>query len=268
MAGVGKSLVLEDKVMSTNKKTWLLLLFALAVVTVTATAALRSQQQQPATRPPQQQVKPDYSDWPVADYDAPEPDDPKKREKRQKKNGRDNLVIAPPSGLGDVMGANLFNDWEVGLPALPVNLSDAIIIGEILNAEAYVSADKRSLFSAFTVRLTEVLKTDQCSHFTPGETITVEREGGRVKYPSGKILHFVIEGQQMPGVGARYLLFLKHDGEEHSIITGYQLQVGRVRALDYFQKFKALEKFDEANFLQEVQNAIKRSLNPDSQERS
>ncbi|HEV2802233.1 MAG TPA: hypothetical protein VGW12_17305 [Pyrinomonadaceae bacterium] len=254
--------------MNTNKKTLFLLLSAIAVVTMTAMAALRGQNQQPAARQPQQQVKPpDYSDWPVADYDAPEPDDPKKREKRQKKNGRDNLVISPPIGLGNVMGANLFNDWEVGLPALPVNLSDTIIIGEILNAEAYVSADKRSLFSAFTVHLTEVLKPDQCSHFVPGETITVEREGGRVKYPNGKILHYVIEGQHMPRVGARYVLFLKHDGEEHSIITGYQLQAGRVRALDYFQKFKALEKSDEASFLQEVRNAVKLALNSSSQER-
>lgn len=254
--------------MNINKKTLLLLLAALAVVSVTTMATLRGQNQQPATRPqPPQHVKPDYSDWPIADYDAPEPDDPKKREKRLKKNGRDNLVISPPIGLDDVMGANLINDWEVGLPALPVNLSDAIIVGEIANAEAYVSADKRGLFSAFTVRLTEVLKTDQCSHFAPGETITVEREGGRVKYPSGKILHYVIEGQQMPRVGARYLLFLKHDGEEHSIITGYELHAGRVRALDYSEKFKALEKSDEATFLQEVRNAIKRSLTPASQER-
>lgn len=254
--------------MNTNKKTLLQLVLALAIVSVTATATLRSRNQQPAARNQSQKVESDYSDWPVADYDAPEPDDPKKREKRQKKNGRDNLVIAPPHGLHDTIGGTLFNDWEVYLPALPVNLSDAIIVGEILNAEAYVSADKRGLFSAFTVSLTEVLKTDQCSHFAPGETITVEREGGRVKYPNGKILYFVISGQYMPRVGARYLLFLKHDGEEHSIITGYQLQAGRVRALDYFQKFKALEKFDEATFLQEVRNAIKRSLNPDSQERS
>ncbi|HEV2799541.1 MAG TPA: hypothetical protein VGW12_03540 [Pyrinomonadaceae bacterium] len=254
--------------MNTNKKTLLLLLSALTVLTVTAMAALRGQNQQPAARQPQQQAKPpDYSDWPVADYDAPEPDDPKKRDKRQKKNGRDNLAIAPPYGVRDAIGSNLINDWEVNLPALPASQSDAVIVGEIVNAEAYLSADKRSLFSVFTVRLTEVLKTDQCPFFAPGETITVEREGGRVKYPNGKTLYFVIEGQGMPRVGARYLLFLKHDGEEHSIVTGYQLQAGRVRALDYFEQFKSFEKFDEASFLQEVRNAIKSSFTPASQER-
>lgn len=246
--------------MNTKKKTLLLLLSALAVATATAMAALRNQHQQPAPRPQPQKIEIDYSDWPVADYDAPERDDPKQREKRQKKNGRDNVMIAPPSSAGDGGGASLFNDWEVGLPTLPVNLSDAVVVGEILNAEAYVSADKISLFSAFTVRLTEVLKTDTCSAFAEGGAITVEREGGRVKYPNGKILHYIIVGQRMPRVGARYLLFLKHDGEEHSIITGYQLQAGRVRALDDLQKFKSVEKFDETSLLQEVRNATLEGL--------
>jgi hypothetical protein len=251
--------------MNTDKKTWLLLVSALAVVTVTAMAALRGQQQ-PAPRPQPQKVENDYSEWPVADYDAPESDDPKKREKGQKKNDRHKSGIAVSPEPGDGGGGSLFNDWEIGLPALPANLSDAVVVGEILNAEAYVSADKFSLFSEFKVRLTEVLKTDTCAAFAEGMAITVEREGGRVKYPNGKILHYIIDGQRMPRVGARYLLFLKHDGEEHSIITGYELQAGRVRALDYFQKFKALEKSDEATFLQEVRNAIKRSLTPASPE--
>jgi hypothetical protein len=169
-----------------------------------------------------------------------------KREKRHKKNGRhkSGIAVAPDPGEGG--GANLFNDWEVGLPALPANLSDSVIVGEIVKAEAYVSADKLSLFSEFTVRVAEVLKSDDRSPFEQGATITVEREGGRVKYPNGRILYYLIDGQGMPRVGARYLLFLKHEGEEHSIITGYELQAGRVRALDDLQKFKSLEKFNEA----------------------
>ncbi|HYG10798.1 MAG TPA: hypothetical protein VD835_12680 [Pyrinomonadaceae bacterium] len=240
---------------------------ALSTLAATAMVALRGQNQPPASRHQQQKVQTDYSDWPIADYDAPEPDDPKKREKRQKKNGRHKSGIAVAPNPGDGLGGNLFNDWEVGLPSLPVNLSDAVIVSEITNAEAYLSADKLSLFSEFTVRITEVLKSGDRSAFEQGATITVEREGGRVKYPTGKILYYLIAGQRMPRVGARYLLFLKHEGEEHSIITGYELQAGRVRALDELQKFKALEKFDEANFLQEVRNAIKSSLNPPSQER-
>ena len=250
------------QVMNTDKKTLLLLLFALAVVTMTAMAALRSRNQQPAAHHQQQKAEADDSHWPIADYDAPEPDDPKKREKRQRKNGRGAKSIGvfntPPNGSS----ANLVNDWEVGLPLLPAERSNVVVTGEVLDAEAYLSADKISIFSEFTVRISEVFKRDNFSQVVPSNSIIIEREGGRVRYPNGRMVRYEVSGQEMPRVGRRYLFFLKRVEEEQPfhLITGYELRTGRVYPLDKFEKFKAFTNLDEAGFLRQVRDVIANSV--------
>lgn len=126
----------------------------------------------------------------------------------------------------------LNSDWELGLPALPIAKSVAIVIGEVKTAQAYFSEDESQIYSEFVIRVDEVLKNLEQPF---GDSIVVERIGGRVKFPSGKVAVSSVAHQDLPEVGKRYVLFLIHeysgDGD-YTILTGYELRNGLVFPLD------------------------------------
>jgi hypothetical protein len=252
-----------------NHKTTLFLLcvtLILAVITVTARWQEPSKQPRPA---PYVYGKVDEEQWPLVNFDAPEPVEPEKRAKRRAKSARyyrEHTVYEPPDRPGVTYKSLITNEWEVGLPALPASRSDAIVIGEVLDAQAFVTDNKQGVYSEFNVRVGEILKNDGCTPFANGNVITTERVGGRVKFPSNRILPVSIAGQGMPRVGLRYLFFLKRfDGEwqDYHILTAYELRDGRVSPLDGIKsdggslwKFDEYEDWDESAFIKAVQDAI------------
>jgi hypothetical protein len=124
--------------------------------------------------------------------------------------------------------------WWQGLPAIPVAQSDVVLIGEITDAQAYLSNDKTGIYSEFTVSAGEVLKNDGNASLYPGSIITAERFGGAVRFPSGSIQRYTTRNQRMPLVGRQYVLFLKRvdQGQDFSLVTGYELRDQRVVPLD------------------------------------
>lgn len=72
--------------------------------------------------------------------------------------------------------------WWVGLPALPVEQSDAVVIGEVERAQAHLSTDKTGIYSEFTIRLEDVLK-GRSEEAVPGVTVIAERFGGGGEIP-------------------------------------------------------------------------------------
>ena len=232
-----------------NTSRLILLLMATVVILVASTAlvSMRGQGEKSLSRNDKAQQKLDFeSRFPIADYTGPEPTDPQERAKRKSKDNRfpkevlDELPGVTETSIADGNGSG-------HLPALPVGLSDTIIIGDVLNAQAYLSATKTGLFSEFTVSIHEVLKTTGSDPVLPGANISVEREGGRIRYPTGhvRLVSFAHEG--MPSIGGRYVLFLRRTGQEgiHTILTGYELRAGRVFPLDGVAEFeeRKLPKF-------------------------
>jgi hypothetical protein len=201
------------------------------------------------------------SRFPIADYNAPEPADPEKRAKRKARNERHNNSMMgvkgglnePPSTSDEVV---LRNDWEVNTPRIPAAQSDIVVIGEILDANAYVAADQNGVYSEFTLQIRETLKKDALWAVSPGEVVSVERQGGRVRYPSGRVEWYRIALQELPLTNQRYVLFLKRMDDSFSILTGYELREGHAYALDSASQFRALDDTDETSFLQSVRKAI------------
>jgi len=205
--------------------------------------------------------------WPIVDYDAPEPADPRERDKRKAKNARYNRqdLVSKPSPVSEDVEMNLVNDWEVGFPALPAGRSSVVLIGEVGDARAHLSEDKTGVYSEFAVRAERVLKNESGTPLAPGGGVSVERVGGRVRSASGHIEQYGIHLQGMPKVGGRYLLFLS--GDEASgfhILTGYELKNGKVFPLDgvdpaegsKLPQFAEHEGAREADFLRLVENTL------------
>jgi hypothetical protein len=123
---------------------------------------------------------------------------------------------------------------DVTTRALPINSSDAILIGTITEGSSYLSSDQRNIYSEFKFRMQELLKTPRTLSLTTGQIITIEHPGGAIQLPSGKI---IVRGQAnlpAPSVGSRYVLFLKYldSTRDFSIQTGYLLDGQTVRYLN------------------------------------
>ncbi|MGB7922842.1 MAG: hypothetical protein WCF57_06325 [Pyrinomonadaceae bacterium] len=246
--------------MRRHKRGVALLFIGLILVVATTMAALREQDRNVSSSDKQQKTdKKDFENqFPIADFNSPALADPMERAKRQAKGEKYNESISPIDERTDTIFSTV--DWEVGISAIPVSQSDAIVVVRVLDAQAHLSNDETGVYSEFTLAIEQLLKTDSRSPLNPDSSIVVERKGGRVRYPSGHLTLYHIRGQGMPRTGHRYVLFLKRDSQEQdfSILTGYELNAGRVALLDSpgdhpitRQKGK-----DETSFLNELRTAI------------
>jgi hypothetical protein len=118
------------------------------------------------------------------------------------------------------------------LPALPVGRSAVIALGEIVDAQAYLSDDKTGVYSEFSVRIEEVFKNDNLAPLFPGSLVVTERYGGRVRFRSGHVILYGNREQGFPRQGGRYVFFLERNDQEYLILTAYELLSGRVYPLD------------------------------------
>lgn len=125
-----------------------------------------------------------------------------------------------------------FSHWDAMLPPLPVARSGLVALGEVVDAKAYLSNDQSGVYSEFTVRIERVFKNDKARVVFPGELITTERWGGRVIFPSGRVIIYGDRGQGMPQPGREYLFFLERNPEQYNLLTAYQLNSGQVEPLD------------------------------------
>jgi hypothetical protein len=235
-------------------------------------AVVLRRQDQTALPPTEQQIA---DQLPIADAIAPEPIDPDKRARKRTKGKRyDNSGSEPIKEAPYPYQRTWSTHWWKGLPAIPTTQSDIILIGEIMDAQAYLSNDKTGIYSEFTVRATEVLKNDGNASLYPGSTITVERFGGAVKFPSGVIQRYKTRNQRMPLTGSQYVLFLKRTDQEQdfSIITGYELREQRVIPLDGSGiedgeklPFDDYQGADVPSFLKTVRDAIAQSIQKTSE---
>ena len=246
-----------------NHKVTAILLVLLAATVAYSGATLRDQGQNPVngnqrnSNAERQQRDEFESQFPIADYSAPEPSDPEKRVKREAKSKRyDNSTMSVDPSYESTANTG---HWASALSALPVDQSNAVIVGEVVDAQAYLSDDKTGVYSEFTINVSEVLKDGDPACLGAGNLITVERAGGRVRFPSGKVSKYFTVGQGMPRRGRRYLLFLTRTQQDYQLLTGYELRAGRVFLLDNpgpRHPITTYQDLDEAKLLNDVRVAI------------
>jgi len=239
----------------------LLVIGAVIVGAATAKSGLLTQDNSAAGK--QQQVdKTEFEgQFPLVDINKLGPSDQRKRAKWQAKGKKYKgigLTVTEDSGL-----ITFNTEWDVGLPALPVAKSDLVVIGKVVAAEALLSESKNWVYSEFTIRVDEVLKNTSNVTLSQGSSITADRDGGGVRFPSGRVTIQYIVGQGMPRVGQRYTLFLTGDeqGQGFHILTAYELRGGRVIPVDYpaggthpiAVKYKGA---DEESFMSDLRAAV------------
>lgn len=162
-------------------------------------------------------------------------------------------------------GMILTSRYMQPLPAFPIGRSAIIAIGEVVDAQAYLSDDKTGVYSEFSLRLEEILKNDSPNPSFPGSLVVAERYGGRVRFPSGRVTFFGNREQGLPRQGRRYVFFLEQADKQYSILTAYELLSGLIYPLDARNApgrdsansvGDEYEKTDEARFRSDLQRAI------------
>lgn len=142
---------------------------------------------------------------------------------------------------------------------LPVHESAAIVIGTVKSAKAFVSHHRTSVYSDFQITVEEVLKRDLTHPVFPEDTITGLRTGGSIRFPSGHVTTFVIQGSGFPEVGRRYVFFLVRGNQnlkEYAISLAYELSSsGAVVPINDAVE-KEFDGMQTQQFMQRLRNAI------------
>lgn len=180
----------------------------------------------------------DVNHFPLLDYANRKPINPSEEPKRLIKNKKYNNKHSQPIGeLSEQI--YVINEWDVGLPALPVSRSAAVIVGKVSHSEAFLSEDLTNIYSEFTISVDEVIKNDKKAPIKPGDSITTQRLGGRVKLFSGKVVVSQVNHQDLPREGRSYILFLTHEfpiggalDDDLFILTGYEMRDNQILPLD------------------------------------
>ncbi|HEX6032984.1 MAG TPA: hypothetical protein VFY83_01075, partial [Anaerolineales bacterium] len=205
----------------------------------------------------------DKESVPIADYDLSKPlanrDYALWWIKGSRYDGR-SRIIESPEGSGrttDVI------HWFTDVPAIPASESDLIVVGQPLSANAFLSKNRQYVHSEFTINIETLLINNDRSPVVPtvnpGDRITASREGGAVRFPSGRVQQYRIYGQGMPQVGRKYVLFLKRNepNPDYFILTGYELKDNKVLPLDAVDLYSAYKGRDASDFLNLVREKIK-----------
>jgi hypothetical protein len=235
-----------------------IIMIVIAIAVITGTSSNLRLQTQGSLSDKRREI-PDLERWPVADFDASLPVDAAKRAKRQMRNKKYDKSEWPILA-NDVADSTVrLHEVNPDLPAFPVRESRVVLIGQIASAAAYLSNDKTGVYSEFTVIAEEVLKNDLAGQPVAGSSITITREGGRIRFPLGRVHWYGIGSQSMPRIGGRYVLFLSGETEETlTILTGYELATSKVIPLDDLNNPNKYRDFDEVTFLK----SLRASLDP------
>lgn len=189
-------------------------------------------------------------DIPVVDYDAPDLTEGIEREQRIIKNKRYDIlqVFKNPSPEYDFA-----IDSHVEISSIiPFTESKLVVVGKIVTANAYLSNEKKGIYSEFSVDIETILKKDGKKDLKSGKTISMDRAGGVVRYSTGQKMLYMNAGQKMPNVNQRYLLFLDTDDEQnpnYKLLTGYKLENGKVTSLDSPNIFGKYDGMSEKEFI-------------------
>ncbi|HEY7402590.1 MAG TPA: hypothetical protein VIB39_03645 [Candidatus Angelobacter sp.] len=122
-----------------------------------------------------------------------------------------------------------FPPYFVRIPAIPVQESDAVIVGTVKAAQPYLSNDHAHLYTEFSIRVDEQMK-DSSGCAAVGSTIPVVIGGGKMRLEDGRVIEEKSFANFTIAVGARYVFFLRYNkvGQHFAVAKSWELKNGAV----------------------------------------
>lgn len=249
--------------MKSNKLIWMLVTILISgTVAVNFEAINVYGQERPAVVPKATPPinGPDLSKYGIADYDAAESLEASVLERRKRVSRRydnEGWVIHNPQDRFGKIGRHT---ESIPPPLIPTEESDVIAVGKVTVVTAHLSNDKSGVYSEFTVKISEVLKNGLSNDLERGGTITIDRAGGVLRYPSGNTVLYLDSAKGLPEAGREYALFLRADkkSDNFEIITLHELQDARTVPLDSGRKADDIRRMGRDNFIRAVRDKLSR----------
>jgi hypothetical protein len=119
-------------------RTYLLLIACAVVVGATIATVGRPARQSSPTTKPQKLDKAEFkSQFPITDINAPAPADQHRHARWKAKSKKYKGIGMHINEEGDAIGIR--DEWDIGLPVLPVSESAMVVVGEVVDAQSYLS---------------------------------------------------------------------------------------------------------------------------------
>jgi hypothetical protein len=146
--------------------------------------------------------------------------------------------------------------------ALPVKTSSAVVVGMVSSAQATIAPQGNAVYSQYVVVPTRIIKQNYQSPILTGSEITAFRDGGVVRFPSGKVSYVLVKGKGFPKIGAEYIWFLRQDADtgpsEYEVRTAYQVTSAGVVSLDDEPPYRDLNGLSAADVINKIGAAVTR----------
>jgi len=147
--------------------------------------------------------------------------------------------------------------WIEKLPAIPISQSDIVLKGTVRDSHAYLSANKTNVYSEFDVAVEKFIFTKE----KPApviKNISINREGGSVRFSSGHLQTYVLSGEGCPENGKTYVLFLKRNDtfKGFLLLTAYEIADEKVYPVDNVASQLDYKEKTLTQFLNEIDKAM------------
>jgi hypothetical protein len=155
-----------------------------------------------------------------------------------------------------------FPPYFVRTPAIPIQESDAVIVGTVKSVQPYLSNDHTHLYTEFSIAVDQTIK-DIPNRAEPGEVIPVVVRGGKMRLQDGRVIEEKPFTNFTIAVGSRYVFFLRYNntGQHFAIAKSWELKNGAViptaheDQMDARQGKREYVSMTEQSFIQAVHAA-------------
>ncbi len=245
--------------MKNNRIIWCIVSL-IVLITVAVSFGTRGGYSQQKVSEEQKKLYGDSSKYSIAEYDAPASKNEAEREERVIKSKRyddeDNFLTISKKPHPETVKRDITHA-EPMPAAIPFDESSLVIIGEVISSKAFISNNKRGVYSEYLVRVNTILKQKSQKPLQPGEIVSMDRAGGVVQYPNGQRVLYKHDWHDFPELNGRYVFFLNENNDQspnYKLLTGYHLKENKVKALDFHSSFYKFNEMSETDFLNRIKN--------------
>jgi hypothetical protein len=92
--------------------------------------------------------------------------------------------------------------------ALPAETCEAVVIGKAISSAVHLARNHKFVYTTFSVKISQVLKTPRKYRIRDGETINAAEFGGSVLFPSGQMETFLVANRGFLELDKQFVLFI------------------------------------------------------------
>ncbi len=196
-------------------------------------------------------------DFPIVDFSRSGLADDSE-ERRAKNTYFDRLGHGNIQEISEVKIITQAESWIESLPAIPIDQSDIVLKGTVKDSHAFLSANKTGVYSEFNISVEKLIFSRAKETALMNENISVNREGGSVRFASGHVQTYILSGEGCLRKGKNYVLFLKRNEtfKGFLLLTAYEIADAKIFPIDDVATHLNYKEKTFTQFLKEIDKVM------------